>query len=165
MKQIQDGYQAQPLSAFLNQPAPAPAPPIDFVPPLTAEREKTSPQFFDILNFVLRFAPTLPAEQDLRARFATIGIGPDGDFNAEKLTPQMRTAIEGGMADAWDEINALKKDKIDTGEVGSAEFFGTAEDLKGNYLYRAAGAVFGIFGNTAAEAMYPNSSNDSTGAR
>jgi hypothetical protein len=164
VKKIQAGYRVQPLSAFLNQPPPKPAPPIDFVPPLTSDQQKSSPQFFEILNFALRFAPVLPDEQDLRARFATIGIGPDENFQADKLTPQMRTAIEGGMADAWAELDKLKKDKIDTGEVGSAQFFGTAADLKGNYLYRMAGAVFGIYGNTAAEALYPSASTDAAGA-
>ena len=56
-----------------------------------------------------------------------------------------------------------KKEKVDTGQVGSAQFFGTAADLKGNYLYRMAGAVLGIYGNTAAEALYPSFSNDSAG--
>jgi hypothetical protein len=164
VKKIQAGYQVQPLSAFLNQPAPAPAPTIDFVPPLTSDQEKTSPQFFEILNFALRFAPVLPSEKDLRDRFATIGVAPNGDFDADKLSPEMRKAIEGGMADAWAELDKLKKDKVDTGQVGSAQFFGTAEDLKGNYLYRMAGAVLGIYGNTAAEALYPVLRNDSAGA-
>ena len=164
VKTIQAGYRVQPLSAYLNEPAPAPAPPIDFVPPLTPEQQKTSPQFFEILNFVLRFAPTPPSERELRARFATIGIGPDGAFDADTLTPEMWSAIEGGIADAWAEFDALKKDKVDTGQVSSADFFGTAADLKGNYLYRMAGAALGIYGNTAAEAIYPVSFSDSTGA-
>jgi hypothetical protein len=164
VKKIQAGYQATPLSVYLNQPSPPPAPPIDFAPPLTPEQQRTSPQFFEILGFALRTAPVLPAEKEMRERFATIGIGPDGDFEADKLTPQMRAAIEGGMADAWAELDKLKKDKVETGEVGSAQFFGTAADLNGNYLYRMAGAVFGIFGNTAAEALYPGILNDSTGA-
>jgi hypothetical protein len=164
VKKIQDGYQVAPLSVHLNQPAPAQAPPIDFVPPLPPEQEKTSPQFFEILNFALRFAPTLPNEKSLRDRFAQIGIGPGGSFDPDKLSPEMRTAIEGGMSDAWADLNNLKKDKVDTGEVGSAQFFGTAQDLKGNYLYRMAGAVFGIYGNTAAEALYPGIVNDSSGA-
>ena len=164
VKKIQAGYQATPLSVYLNQPAPPPAPPIDFVPPLTPEQQKTSPQFFEILNFALRFAPAPPDEQEMRTRFATIGIGPEGDFEADKLAPEMRTAIEGGMADAWQEFDTFKKEKVDTGEVGSAQFFGTAQDLKGNYLYRMAGAVLGIYGNTAAEALYPGLSHDSTGA-
>ncbi len=164
VKKIQAGYQVTPLSTFLNQPPPAPAPPIDFVPPLTSEQQRTSPQFFEILNFAMRFAPAPPAEQDLRTRFATIGIGTEGDFDADKLSPEMRAAIEGGMADAWAEFDTFKKDKVDTDQVSSANFFGTAADLKGNYLYRMAGAVLGIYGNTAAEAIYPSAFNDSAGA-
>jgi hypothetical protein len=163
VKEIQAGYQVTPLSVFLNQPPPAPAPAIDFVPPLTPDQQRTSPQFFEILNFVLRFAPTLPDEKNLRAKFATIGIGPDGDFQADKLSPEMRKAVEDGMADAWAEFDAFKKDKIDTGTVTSAQLFGSRQDLKGNYLYRMAGTVFGIYGNTAAEAIYPSSTTDATG--
>ena len=164
VEKIQAGYQVTPLSVFLNQPPPAPAPPIDFVPPLTSEQQRTSPQFFEVLNFAMRFAPAPPTEQDLRARFATIGIGPEGDFDADKLSQEMRAAIRGGMADAWAEFDTFKKDKVDTDQVSSADFFGTAADLKGNYLYRMAGAVLGIYGNTAAEAIYPAAFNDSAGA-
>jgi hypothetical protein len=162
VKKIQAGYQVAPLSVFLNQPSPPPAPAIDFMPPLPSEQERTSPQFFQLLDFALRFAPTLPAEKELRERFARIGIGKG--FDADKLTPQMRTAIEGGMADAWAEFDAFKKDKLDTGQVTSAQLFGTQQDLKGNYLSRMAGAVLGIYGNTAAEALYQRSGEDSTGA-
>jgi hypothetical protein len=164
VKAIQAGYQVQPLSTFLNQPAPTAPPPIDFPKPLTPDQEKTSPQFFNILNFALRYAPTVPSEKDLRTRFAAIGIGPDGTFNADTMTPEMRTAIEGGMADAWAELTALQKDKINTGQVSSGDLFGTREMLGDNYLYRMAGAVLGIYGNTKAEAMYPIFNNDSTGA-
>jgi hypothetical protein len=164
VKQIQAGYQVQPLSAYLNQPPPAPAPAIDFVPPLTPDQQKTSPQFFEILSFAMRFAPTLPDEKEMRARFESIGIGPEGNFEADKLSPQMRKAIEDGMADAWTEFGTFKKEKVDTDQVSSADFFGTAQDLKGNYLYRMAGAVLGIYGNTAAEAIYPGAFNDTAGA-
>ena len=164
VKKIQAGYQVAPLSVYLNQPAPTPAPAIDFVPPLTADQQRTSPQFFEILDFVLRYAPTLHAEKDMRDRFAGIGIGGNEGFDADALSPEMRTAIEGGMADAWAEFDAFKKSDIDTGKVTSAQLFGTKEDLKGNYLYRMAGAVLGIYGNTAAEALYPSFSNDAAGA-
>ena len=163
VKRIQAGYQVQPLSAFLKQPPPAPAPPIDFVPPLTAEQEKTSPQFFDILNFILRFAPTLPSEKSLRDRFATIGIGPDGSYDPDKLSPELRAAIEGGMADAWTELKGTQ-DKVNSGQLSSGDFFGTREMLKDNYLYRMAGAVIGIYGNTKEEALYPVFDTDADGA-
>ncbi|GAA2398233.1 DUF1254 domain-containing protein [Mycolicibacterium llatzerense] len=164
VKKIQAGYQVTPLSGFLKQPPPPPAPPIDFVAPLSAQDERTSPKFFEILNFAMKFAPAQPAEEVMRQRFATIGIGPDGTFQADQLTPENRKAVEDGMADAWAAFNTFKKDKFDTDEVTSAQLFGTATDLKGNYLYRMAGAVLGIYGNTAAEAIYPGAANDSTGA-
>src|SRR5262249_41695581 len=53
VKQVQAGYKVQPLSAFLGQPAPPPAPAIYYIKPLTPEQEKTSLDFFNILNFVL----------------------------------------------------------------------------------------------------------------
>lgn len=163
VKAIQAGYRVTPLSTFLNQPAPPPAPPIDFLPPLNREQQRTSPQFFDLLGFTLRFAPVVPAEQEMRTRFASVGIGPDASFDPDALDPAVRAAFEGGMADAWAEFDGLKK-RLDAGEVNSADFFGTPADLKGNFLYRMAGAVLGIYGNTAAEAIYPSFMNDSAGA-
>ena len=114
------------------------------------------------MNFALRFAPLPPAETQLREKFAALGIGPHGTFNADQLTPDMRSAIEGGMADAWAEFNTLKTEKIDTGQLGSADVFGTADFLKGNYLYRMVGAVLCIYGNTAADPL-PDDPRDAIG--
>lgn len=150
VKGVQDGYRVTPLSAYLDQPAPAAAPPIDFIAPLSPDEQKTSPQFFEILNFALQFAPVLPAEQAIRDRFAGIGTARDG-------------ALVDGMADAWAEFLAFKTAEIDTGQVGSAELFGTAGFLDGNYLYRMAGAVLGIYGNSKDEAVYPGTAFDSEG--
>ena len=167
VKKIQAGYQVAPLSVFLNQPSPEPAPPIDFAPPLTAEQQRTSPQFFDIFNFVLQFAPVRPqdeGERALRARFASIGLEAGKTFDFDSLAPEMQQAVKDGMADARAELDTFKKEKIDTGQVTSAQLFGTRQDLGSNYLYRMAGAVLGIYGNTAAEAIYPAATVDSTGA-
>ena len=163
VKNIQAGYTAQPLSAFLNQPAPAAAPPVDFPVPLSPDEQKTSPKFFELMNFALRYAPVLPSEKELRDRFATIGIGSDGTFNFDKLSPEMQKAVTDGIADAWAEFNTFKTDKLVTGQVTSGDLFGTKDELKGNYLYRMAGAVLGIFGNSKAEAMYPSLSTDADG--
>src|SRR5205823_14221317 len=86
VKKVQAGYKVQPLSAFLGQPAPKAAPAIDFIKPLRPEEEKTSPEFFNILNFVLQFCPTNPSETELMARFATIGVGAGKTFDASKLS-------------------------------------------------------------------------------
>jgi hypothetical protein len=154
VKQVQAGYQAQPLSAFLGQPAPEAAPAIDFVKPLTPATQKTSPEFFDILNFVLQFCPTGPSETDLIARFARIGVGAGQTFAASRRAPEVQTAIEQGMADAWTDLAALEQ-RIHAGDVTSGDLFGTREYLQNNYLARMAAAVLGIYGNSKQEAMYP----------
>lgn len=162
VKKIQAGYKVQPLSAFLGQPAPPPTPPIDFIKPLTAEQERTSPEFYEVLNFVLRFAPTVPSEVDLMQRFSTLGVGPGGGFDAATLSPETLQAVKDGMADAWKDYDALKR-RVDAGEVTSAELFGTREFLKNNYLHRMVGAGAGIYGNSKDEAIYPVLALDAEG--
>ena len=75
VRKIQAAYKVQPLSAFLGQPAPKAAPPINFITPLSQEAQKTSLEFFNELNFALGFCPTNPSERELMARFAKIGVG------------------------------------------------------------------------------------------
>jgi hypothetical protein len=164
VKKVQAGYKAQPLSAFLGQPAPKAAPTIDFIKPLTPEAQRTSPEFYSILNFILQFCPTHPSEKELMARFAKIGVGAGNSFDASKLSPEIRTAVEQGMADALAELAALQK-RIDAKEVTSGEMFGTREYLKNNYLYRMAAAVNGIYGNSEAEAIYPLLALDNEGQK
>jgi hypothetical protein len=165
VKKVQAGYKVQPLSAFLGQPAPKAAPPIAFIKPLTPETQKTSPEFFNILDFVLRFCPTVPSERDLMLRFGKIGVGAGRTFDAGKLSPEMETAIEQGMADAWAAFADLKKKRIDTKEVTSGDLFGTREYLKNDYLYRMAAGVIGLYGNSKQEALYPFYGADSEGQK
>ncbi|MGR9150586.1 DUF1254 domain-containing protein [Rhizobium leguminosarum] len=165
VKKIQAGYKAEPLSAFLGQTAPAAAPAVDFIKTLTPKEEKTSPEFFNILNFILQYCPTDPSEIELMARFAKIGVGAGKTIDFDKLSPEMKAAFEQGMADAWKELATLEKQKIDTGEVTSGDVFGTREYLKNNYLYRMAGAVLGIGGNSKQEAMYPVYAVDADGKK
>lgn len=165
VKKIQAGYKVQTLSAFLGQPAPKAAPAIDFIKPLTPETQKTSPEFFGILNFILQFCPTDPSEKDLMARFARIGVGAGKTFDAAKLSPELRKAIADGMADAWQAFAELKKTEIDTGKTTSGDLYGTRDYLKNNYLYRMAAAIIGIYGNSKDEAMYPFYAVDAAGEK
>ncbi|TDJ68549.1 MAG: DUF1254 domain-containing protein [Proteobacteria bacterium] len=163
VKKVQAGYQAQPLSAFLGQPAPKAAPAIEFIEPPTKDELRTSPEIFHVLNFLLEFCPTHPSEEELMARFATIGIGAGKAFDASKLSPELRQAIEGGITDAWAADFAGLAKRVNAGEVTSGDVLGSREDLKNNYLHRMGGAVFGIWGNSLQEAMYPVYSLDADG--
>jgi hypothetical protein len=165
VKKVQAGYRVQPLSAFLGEPAPPPAPAVDFPKPLTPEAQRTSADFFQILDFVLRFCPTHPTETELRARFGKIGIGAEQRFDAASLSPETRKAFEDGMADAWKTFADFKKTQLDTEKRTSGDLFGTRAYLKNDYLGRMAAAVLGIYGNSKDEALYPAYFVDANGQK
>lgn len=162
VKKVQAGYKVEPLSAFLGQPAPAAAPPIDFMKPLTPDEEKKSLEFFNVLSFVLQFRPTNPSETELMERFARIDVGAGKTIEVAALSPEIKTAMEQGVADAWADLEGLKKE-IDAGKVSVGDLFGTREYLKNNYLYRFLAAALGIYGNSKQEALYPPYGVDSEG--
>ncbi|WP_244519946.1 MULTISPECIES: DUF1254 domain-containing protein [unclassified Ensifer] len=155
VKKIQTGYKVEPLSKFLGQPAPAPAPSVDFIAPLSAADEKTSPDFFRVLNFILQFCPTDPSEKALMARFAELNIGAGKTFDLQAFPPEIQKAITDGMADAWAAFKEHKETMVDTGKVSSADSFGTRAFLKNDYMQRMSGAALGIYGNSKEEALYP----------
>jgi hypothetical protein len=124
------------------------------LPPLTPDTQKTSLGFFGILDFLLQCCPPVPSEVDLRSRFAQIGVGTGQGFAVDGLSPEVKEAMTQGMADAWADFAALKQ-QVDAGQVTPGDLFGTRDYLQNNYLYRMAGAVLGIFGNSKQEAMYP----------
>jgi len=165
VKKIQSGYKVRPLSEFLGKPSPAAAPVVNFIKPLSVQDQRTSLDFFNELNFVLQFCPTNPSEQQLMARFAKIGIGAGKTFDAQTLPPDIRKAVEDGIADAWKEFNAFKESEIDTGKVRSGDMVGTRDFLGDHYLYRMAAALLGIYGNSKEEAMYPVYFVDASGQK
>lgn len=162
VKKVQAGYKAEPLSAFLGEPAPPAAPAIDFPAPLTPEEQKSSLEVFNLLNFILQFCPTDPSETDLMARFAKIGIGGGKKMDFAGMTPEQRGAYEGGIEDAWKDYQGIMSE-ISAGKITSGDLFGTREYLKNNYLLRMTAALLGIYGNSKEEAMYPAYRVDSEG--
>lgn len=155
VKKIQAGYKVEPLSKFLGQPAPSPAPAVDFIAPLSAADERTSPDFFKELNFILQFCPTDPSETALMARFAELNIGAGKTFDLQAFPPEIQTAITDGMADGWAAFKEHKETMVDTGKASSADSFGTRAFLNNDYMQRMSGAVLGIYGNSKEEALYP----------
>jgi hypothetical protein len=163
VKKIQAGYKAEPLSKFLGKPAPAAAPAVSWIRPLSPQEQRTSPEFFNIVNFLLQFTAPHASEKTLRARFAGIGVEPGKPFDVARLAPEMKAAIEGGMADGYKAFEEFKRTQLDTGKTTAADMFGTRGFLKNNYMYRMAGAILGIYGNSKEEALYPLYSLDAAG--
>ena len=150
-KKVQAGYQLQPLSAFLGQPAPQPAPAVAWVKALPANRQRTSLEFFNILRQVLEFCPVHPSEKELRARFAKIEV-------SASLSPESKEALQAGMADGQRVID----ERCARGE-SSATLFGTRKYLKNDYLARAVGVQVGILANSREEALYLPYQRDAAG--
>lgn len=161
VKQIQNGYKVQPLSGYVKQAAPAKVAKIEWPKPTAAMTD--SPQLFRYLNFMLAYAKPQDSEKDLLARFATIGIAPGAPFKVSQLSAEQRKALEQGIADGKAEFAAFKKDKLDTLQVTSGELHGSRDRLKNNYLYRYAGAIQRLFGNSAEEVSYMTYAVDSEG--
>lgn len=159
VKKIQANYKVQTLSAFEHLPAPKPAAEVNWIEPIAPAAERSSPEFFNQLAFLLQFAPTHPSEVALRQRFTEIGIEPGKAFDASKLSPEQQAALVAGMQDGQKEIDALRNSlggKTDT-------LFGTREYLKNNYVVRATGTQMGIGANSREEAMYPIYDKDASG--
>jgi len=151
----------QPLSAFLKQPAPPAAPKIDFVPATT---EGIKDHYFEYLDLALQFVPESPEDKAVRARLASIGIGPGKTFNFKDLSDEHKAAVLLAMKEGDDKISKFIADgtkNVNGWNIGS--FFGDRAFYSGNWLKRAAGAKGGIYGNAAAEAMYPLTRVDGAG--
>ena len=163
VKKIQAGYQLQPLSKFLGTPVSRPAPALTWIVPPGAEVLRTSPEFFEVLNFALQYCPVNSSEKQLRARLARLGIGTKGKlFDVTHVDAPILAAMREGIHDAWaiaDSVNA----EVTAGRLTSGDLFGTREYLKNDYARRMVAAVAGIYGNSKEEAIYPSYRVDAAG--
>jgi hypothetical protein len=162
VRAIQAKYTATPLSAFLKQPAP-PALPLPNFPAFEADAFKL--KAFSYLNFLMQFTPAVPAEAELRAKFARIGISPGVSYELPKIG-DTKVATELGIKEGYEAIDKRRNEigkETNGWRVGSA--FGDRAFYHGDYTLRAAAALAGIYGNDAVEALYPLALADSTGAK
>ncbi len=161
VEKVQAGYSAQPLSAFLKQPAPPAAPKIDFLPATTAGIKAN---FYEYLSFALQFVPPTAQDSGIRARLASIGVGPGKTFEFKDLSVEHKAAVLLGMKAGDDQVDkflASGNKNINGWNVGA--FFGDSAFFKGRWLMRAAAAKGGLYGNDAEEAMYPYTRTDGKG--
>jgi hypothetical protein len=158
---VQAGYKAQPLSAFLNQPAPAAAPKVDFLPATT---QGIKDNFFAYLDAALAFVPITPETKALRGRLASIGIGPGKTFDFKDLSLEHKAAVLLAMKEGDDKIDkylTTEQKSVNGWKIGS--LFGDRQFFNGNWLVRAAAAKAGIYGNDSVEATYPMTRVDADG--
>ena len=156
MLAIQHQYVLQPLSEFAGQRAPMSAPEIHW--PGWNEQRALSAEFIGYLNFLLQFTSPHPSEKDLLKRFEKIGVKGGQPFDLKSLPRDIQQALEEGAQDGLKAIKEVMPTLTNSGEV-----YGSREQLKNNYLYRAGGAFAGIYANSVEEAFYSQWSVDSDG--
>ncbi len=161
VEKVQAGYRVQPLSAYLKQSPPPAAPAVDF-PKIDKAMVKTN--FFEYLDFALQFAPAGPEEKAIRAKLASIGIGPGKTFNFKDLSLEHKAEVALGMKAGEEKIdNYLATQLIDLNGWSIGSYFGDRAFYNGDWLKRAAGAKAGIYGNDSVEAAYPLTRKDING--
>jgi hypothetical protein len=159
---VQDGYKVQPLSAYLRQPAPPAAAPINF-PKFDKELARTD--FFELLDFALQFAPPQPNDVDIRAKLGSIGVGPEKTFSFKDLSAEDKLEVALGMKEAarkLDEAIANAGRNVNGWRVGGLAG-GDSAFYNGDWLKRAAVAKGGIYANSPQEATYPFTRVDAEG--
>jgi len=156
---IMDDYKIQPLSQYLKQDSPIPAPKIDFIS--WSDEKANSEEFINYLNLILTYTPIHPSDKELFEKFEKIGITSGDQVDFKQMDPKIKDAIALGVDSA---ITKIEEKMNDLGEFengwGKTVAFGDRDFYSGNYLLRAGAGMFGLFGNTLEEAFYPQGLSD-----
>ena len=156
MQETQQGYQLQPLSAFLGETAPAAAPEIQW--PAWIDKVDKTADIFRYVNFMLPYTQPNPMDQPTLERIARIGIAPGKPWNLAEMTPEMRQAIEDGVNDGLQVIRETIPKVHD-----AAKLYLSRENMRTDYLNRTMGVVIGQWGNDTQQAVYQGWPLDSEG--
>jgi hypothetical protein len=171
VKEIQTGYELQPLSSFVGTEPPAAPPMPDF--PVWQEGAQFDERFFASLDFMMTLLEEpAPGREDLWQRLARLGIGA-GDFDFSALPPESQEAMkagrEAGFADMEAFIAAHSNDPLVSGKLlGTRQFL--EQSAAANFqnddidILRTVAAHMGLYGNSAAEAIYPTFLADADGS-
>jgi hypothetical protein len=169
LHQLQDRYSLQPLSSYLKQAAPKPAPKIEWLQP-DAPRwfECAKPEFVRYLNFVLGLCTIHSSEQALMQRFKAIGITPGADFDASVLSESQRAAMQAGIDASRARVHArvAHLDDPTNGWVYPLDLRGPRSLVAGSddaFLRRATLANYAIWGPESAEVVYMSAALDADG--
>jgi hypothetical protein len=147
MQVTQQGYKLQPLSAFLGKTAPVAAPEIEW--PVWIDKVDRTADIFRYVNFMLPFTTPNPLDRPILGRIAQIGIGPGKPWHLAEMKPEIRRAIEDGVADGLRLINETIPKVHD-----AAKLYLSREKMQTDYLNRTMGVVIGQWGNDTQQAVY-----------
>ncbi|QOC27471.1 DUF1254 domain-containing protein [Microbacterium hominis] len=146
LRSIQQSYDAVPLHVHAGTTAPA-SETVDW--PAWDEAAATDVRFYDYLDRLLRFAPALEEDREVRERMASVGLDGSGSFRTERLSPAERAEFEQGLADGKAHLA-----EVASQTSSSTGLFGLREEMAGRYDARNIGAQKGLYGLPPAIAWY-----------
>jgi hypothetical protein len=172
VKEIQAEYEVEPLSVFLGT-APPPSPPMpDF--PVWEEGAQFDRRFFGFLDVAMDLlGKPGPGREELWQRLGQLGIGPGHDFDLAAVPADLEEAMAAGREAGFKEMEAFigahSKDPLTSGRIfGTRRFLADSArryfELDNADLLLAGAAHVGLYGNSAAEAIYPTYFVDADGA-
>jgi hypothetical protein len=156
VKRIQKEYKLQPLSAYLNKPAPKAAPAVPWKP--WKEGVETTDEFWAYVNFLLSYTTPNSQDKPVQDRMAKIGLVAGKPWDSSSLGKDVSAAIAAGMNDALAELK-----KGSTHITDPSLFFRSRKDLNKDYYNRALGVMVGIFGNVKKVSVYFATAKDDKG--
>ena len=164
MHALQDQYKLVPLSSWgkpYTPPANVPLKDgVDTITPVPKQVLAMSPEdFFNRLNLLLVTNPPEPDDPKTLARLASLGIAPGATWRMDAFSPEVRQAIEEGVANGIKVMRETVRGKVVNGWQIALDMgrYGT------NYAYRAGWTFFGVGGNLPEDAVYPFTETDSDG--
>ena len=172
VEEIQGEYELRPLSEVSGRDAPPAPPSLEF--PDWEEGSQFDERFFGYLDFMMTLLEEpAPGKQELWQRLSRLGIGPRGDFDFAALEPEIQEAMRAGREAGFGDIEAFIAKHADD-PLASGKLFGTRtfleESAATNFesddidILRSVAAHMGIYGNSAAEAIYPTFLTDAEGS-
>ena len=157
---IQDGMQMRPLSEFMGTEPPAEPAPVEFVP--WDDERAAGLGVFDYINMALAWHPPAIHEVEAMASFAKIGVIPGQPFSTDGLSTDVIAAIEEGIADAKQDIQAW----LDQPPATIGSWWWSADDVSRfgtDYLARTAVSLTTIYPNTPDHAIYAQARQNADG--
>lgn len=162
---IMDQYQLMPLSAYgkpYTPPVGVVDPGVDAKTPVREQVNRLScEEFFKLLARLLKDNPPAPEDGPMVEKLAQLGIVPGQEFDASRLDPAVRTALQGVPQAAFAKIMGHFRS---AGTNAGGWTFTTNAGVYGtDYLQRALITAIGLGANRPQDAVYPTSDVDGRG--
>jgi hypothetical protein len=130
-------------------------------PPPQQVAQMKAEQFFDRFGELTRDNPPSGADIPILASIARIGVIPGQQFEPNALSPEVRAAVERGIARGQRTIEEQASRTMN--QPGWTTFGKDVGNYGTDYMTRAKVALGGLGANVAADAVYPTTAQDSKG--